>query len=652
MRLLRKASLKGKLVALFIAIGIIPMIAASVFAFINASNNLRAQVQTTNLVFSSMTEDQLEDFFDGIMKNTVVVATTRDIYQSLNILESGNLNLNDSRWAERVEILDNLIPRIISELDYSLVYLTDRNGRVVATSDHGFMSADLSGREYSQAALKGNNSWSDVFYSNVANELVLAVSVPVYSEGTTGRVIGTMNMTVSATQIDAMVHAGLEELGTTADAYLINSDGLMYSNMRLGTLASGAMLEHTFTTWPAQNLAAPIRAGNTNFVLQGQYVNYLGNNVLGTIRVFEMGNAPMGLVVQVNYDEAFAGISTLRNVMITIGLVMVLLAGLFGYLIANSIAKPIGKVSNLASVVAGGDLTAEVDIGDRQDEIGVLAQAFQTMNAGLRSLMQQAVEISTGVTESATGLGASVESTSSSIDQVAASAGEFASSTQQLSSSAQEMARISTEVSGKAKEGERSILEVSEQMEEINRIVGGLKDSIEGLAKRSDEIGNIVGIITTVAGQTNLLALNAAIEAARAGEHGRGFAVVAEEVRKLAEQTAKAAEDIAGLVEATQKDTSATMESMAKAVEEVKNGSEVVVGSGRTFQEIVSSVELIVGNIQEISAAAQELSAGSEEVAASTEEQSAAMEEINATVEELKATAGDLYTALSRFKFQ
>ncbi len=78
-------------------------------------------------------------------------------------------------------------------------------------------------------------------------------------------------------------------------------------------------------------------------------------------------------------------------------------------------------------------------------------------------------------------------------------------------------------------------------MTEINEVVGALAADIRDLGQQSEEIGQIVTLITGIADQTNLLALNAAIEAARAGEQGRGFAVVAEEVRKLAEQSARAA---------------------------------------------------------------------------------------------------------------
>lgn len=94
----------------------------------------------------------------------------------------------------------------------------------------------------------------------------------------------------------------------------------------------------------------------------------------------------------------------------------------------------------------------------------------------------------------------------------------------------------------------KAIHEAMAQMNEIDETIREASGIVQKLGERSQEIGDIVSMITDIANQTNLLALNAAIEAARAGEHGRGFAVVAEEIRKLAEQSAHSAKKIAEMI--------------------------------------------------------------------------------------------------------
>jgi methyl-accepting chemotaxis protein len=208
-------------------------------------------------------------------------------------------------------------------------------------------------------------------------------------------------------------------------------------------------------------------------------------------------------------------------------------------------------------------------------------------------------------------------------------------------------------------------------MSSISNTVNDLAKVIKGLGDRSQEIGQIVEVITGIAQQTNLLALNAAIEAARAGEHGRGFAVVADEVRKLAEQSAESAQQITNLIGTIQADTSTAVNVMDSTIQEVSSGIGVVNTAGEAFNRIENLINTVAKQIQEVSAASQQMSvgamqvvkaideisdvsektaAGTQNVSAAAQEQLASMEEISASSSSLSKMATELQTLVSRFK--
>lgn len=361
------------------------------------------------------------------------------------------------------------------------------------------------------------------------------------------------------------------------------------------------------------------------------------------------------------------------------------------WLFSSYICRPIQKLGEAMDRAGEGDLTVRTNF-KFYDEIGMLGQQFDRMLEMLGGLLQKVVatgqdlfasarqlnqgaEEATKVTEQIAATIAQVaggaDNQAKSIEEVSHQLTEMTRQVQQVARNSQTVASASEQAEKASEGGREAIARTVNQMNTINETVTTSAETVKRLGERSQEIGQIVQVITGIADQTNLLALNAAIEAARAGEQGRGFAVVADEVRKLAEQSAEAANQIALLIKEIQAETVRAVQAMEVGTGEVRNGIEVVQQAGVAFNEISSAINNVTQQIAEVAAAAQEMTrnadqaaaaaaniaaiaqetaASSEEVAAATEQQTATMEQLAASINSLFEIANALQEYTARFK--
>ena len=379
-------------------------------------------------------------------------------------------------------------------------------------------------------------------------------------------------------------------------------------------------------------------------------------------------------------------------ILLIANIIVALVAIAIGLVVSRSIVNPLRRITSTANEVATGNLAQADIVVHSSDEIGQVANTFNTMKGNLRQLIKQIVTTTEQIAASSEQLTASAEQTAQATNQVAMTISEVAEGAEkqanavdttaavveQMSASIQQVAANANSVSGvadkaasAAAQGNTVVNVAMKQMGTIEKTVSSSAQVVTNLGERSKEIGQIVDTISGIAGQTNLLALNAAIEAARAGEQGRGFAVVAEEVRKLAEQSQQAAKQIANLISEIQDETDRAVMAMNKGAQEVKVGAEVVNNAGQAFKDIVSLIGEVSSQSREITAAIQQMASGSQlivasvqgidtiskgtaaqtqTVSAATEEQSATMEEIAASSQALARMAEDLQGAVRKFR--
>ncbi|MBF0309376.1 MAG: HAMP domain-containing protein [Magnetococcales bacterium] len=301
--------------------------------------------------------------------------------------------------------------------------------------------------------------------------------------------------------------------------------------------------------------------------------------------------------------------------------VAVVVGVIIALFLASLITSPIIKGVAFARSVAEGDLTAVVEV-DQKDEIGQLAEALREMVTKLRSVVTEVRQAADNVASGSQEMNSSAQGLSDGASEQAASVEETSSSMEQMSGNIQQN-------TDNAQQTEKIARQAAQDAEEGGRSVG------EAVAAMK-EIASKIAIIEEIARQTNLLALNAAIEAARAGEHGKGFAVVAAEVRKLAERSQTAASEISTLSASSVMVAERTGEIISRLVPDIRKTAELI-------QEIASASREQNTGASQINKAIQQLDRV-------IQQNAGAAEEMAATAEELSSQSDNLAQSISFFR--
>jgi len=376
-----------------------------------------------------------------------------------------------------------------------------------------------------------------------------------------------------------------------------------------------------------------------------------------------------------------ARITGFRNtLLVDLAIATVLFAAGIGFVlvaIQAGVVRPLGRITGLMQSLSTGNLQVEVPESSRRDEIGKMIQAVAVFKQN--ALENERLTAATARDQAAkdrrqaamdthiqdfggsvAGVMASLEKSAGKMhaaaNEMSAAATRTRDSTSGAVDGANASARDLNSVAVAAEQMTASIHEISRQVTHVTEAVGQAVDrasqtdkKVASLADTADRIGEVVRLITDIAGQTNLLALNATIEAARAGEAGKGFAVVASEVKTLATQTARATDQIGAQIVAIRSATAEAVEAVRDVGSAIGQVAAVAAAIAAAVEQQAAATQEISSSVQNVTAATNGSAEAMEQVLTIAEQTDTASRSVLLAAEDVGQTAGTLHVEVNDF---
>ncbi|GAB2644010.1 methyl-accepting chemotaxis protein [Vibrio panuliri] len=352
-------------------------------------------------------------------------------------------------------------------------------------------------------------------------------------------------------------------------------------------------------------------------VTQQEYNNFISTyRQTGNVMVSSINDLSkkVNQVTNTAMEQSEAAAANVQRIAMWTVLSVLALSLLVAWILSGMIVTPVQNLQQVMRKVAQGDLSARAD-ADGKNEVAQLSQDVNKTVEQLHSTVDHLTRISEEVASASTELAAVMNQAENNAQQELAEIEQVASAVNELASTADNVSDNAQMADGTARNAEQlahsaisTFDESNEASDQMGRALTDAACVVSKLKEQSEQINNVIEVISGISEQTNLLALNAAIEAARAGESGRGFAVVADEVRMLAARTQASTVEIQGIIEELQKQSGLANDSMQISLDMLNRNNELARHANDALMGITEAVTQINDANTQVATAAEQQS--------------------------------------------
>jgi methyl-accepting chemotaxis protein len=613
LQFLNKINMRPKLIGLFLIIGLVPLILVGVYSGTVASKQLMKKNYAQLEAMGQIKKNQLLNYFVQDKKDLMAIG---GLFEMMAHLHGEENALRDEQKEHKGFVQSDAFQKQYASYATNFLKSHGFDDLFLISSDGHIFYTDAKEADFGTNIIKGkyaNTNLGKVVrqvirtkqygiadfaaYAPSGNKPAAFNAYPILtSHGNVQLVVAAQ---ISLHEIDKIMQERTG-MGKTGETYLVGPDNIMRSDSFLDP--HGHSVEASFQGTVEKN---GVNTEASQAALSGktgtkEVIDYNGNEVLSAYTPVKIGGFTWALLSEIDKAEVTQPINQLITGIVILAIIMMLIIILLAFFVANNITNPLVKCVEYMKKIAGGDLTAKLEV-EQEDEVGKLIDNIQQTVGkltqsiiGFKKVSQKMKEDSQKVTTNSMDLSGGAAESAASMKQMASSIGEMAVNVKTNLDNAAQTEQLATQVSESAKKGGDIVLQTTEAMKKVAEKIAGIEE---------------------IARQINLISLNAAIEAARAGEYGKGFAVVADEVGELAARSRSAAKEIKTL-----SDDSVTI---------AENATQMI-------QQIIPDISKTAELIQSVAVANNEQSVGIEQIGKATQQMEEVVQQTATASDELK----------------